>query len=96
MESLFVLWRVTGKALYQEWAWMIFRAFQAHARCSSGGYANLDSVLQVRRWILGFQGSGFLNPDQVRVSLTRQSFERARRASSRMSNLKCVGRGVLL
>ena len=46
MESLFVLWRVTGQAQYREWAWAIFRAFHQHCRVESGGYANLDSVLQ--------------------------------------------------
>ena len=47
MESLFVMWRVTGKAHYREWAWLIFRAFQQHSRVGSGGYANLDSCLEV-------------------------------------------------
>ena len=47
MESLFVLWRVTGKPHFQEWAWAIFRAFQLHTRVEGGGYANLDSCLQV-------------------------------------------------
>ena len=47
MESLFVLWRVTGKVHFQEWAWAIFRAFQRHTRVPTGGYANLDSCLKV-------------------------------------------------
>ena len=47
MESLFVLWRVTGKAQYREWSWQIFRAFQKHSRVEAGGYANLDSCIEV-------------------------------------------------
>jgi hypothetical protein len=47
MESLFVLWRVTGKPHFREWSWNIFRAFQQHSRVEEGGYANLDSCLLV-------------------------------------------------
>lgn len=47
MESLFVLWRVTGKAHFREWSWQIFRAFQKHSRVEAGGYANLDSCIEV-------------------------------------------------
>lgn len=52
MESLFVLWRLTGKAHFREWAWTMFRAFQMHARVPNGGYANLDSCLEVGQTIL--------------------------------------------
>lgn len=47
VESLFVLAQVTGKAQYQEWGWHIFRAWEKFSRVDTGGYANLDSVLQV-------------------------------------------------
>jgi endoplasmic reticulum Man9GlcNAc2 1,2-alpha-mannosidase len=47
VESLFVLYRVTGNSTYQEWAWQIFRALEMHARLPSGGYASLDSVLRI-------------------------------------------------
>jgi endoplasmic reticulum Man9GlcNAc2 1,2-alpha-mannosidase len=45
-ESLFVLYRITGNPIYQEWAWQIFRAFEMHARHTSG-YTDLESVLEV-------------------------------------------------
>ncbi len=47
MESLFVMWRVTGDPLYREWGWLMFRAWEKFSRVSTGGYTNLDSVLQV-------------------------------------------------
>ena len=47
VESLFVLWRVTGKQHFREWSWNIFRAFHRHSRVEEGGYANLDSCLSV-------------------------------------------------
>lgn len=49
MESLFVLWRVTGKIHFREWSWHIFRAFHRHSKVEGGGYANLDSCLEVHR-----------------------------------------------
>ena len=49
VESLFVLWRVTGDPIYRAWGWHIFRAFERWCRLESGGYANLDSVLKVTR-----------------------------------------------
>lgn len=48
VESLFILKTVTEKPHYQEWAWEIFRAFHKHSIVEGGGYANLDSCLQVR------------------------------------------------
>eukprot|EP00892_Ulva_mutabilis_P002753 jgi/Ulvmu1/12479/UM009_0132.1 len=47
VESLFILWRVTGDQRYQDWGWQIFRAFEMHARFDRGGYTNLDSVLSI-------------------------------------------------
>ena len=34
-EALFVLWRVTGKPMYREWAWSIFQSFdrECKVRC---------------------------------------------------------------
>ena len=32
VESLFVLWRVTGDPTYQEWGWNIFSAFNNYSR----------------------------------------------------------------
>lgn len=48
VESLFVLWRVTGDPLYRTWGWHIFRAFEKWTRLEGGGYANLHDVLHVR------------------------------------------------
>lgn len=47
VESLLILWRVTGNAKYQDWGWQIFRAFEMHARLNDSGYTSLDSVLSV-------------------------------------------------
>lgn len=32
MEAAFLLWRVTGKQMYQEWAWSMFQAFERHSK----------------------------------------------------------------
>ena len=45
VESLFVLWRVTGDVRYREWGWDAWRGIERHARVATGGYASLDSVL---------------------------------------------------
>ena len=49
VESLFVVGQVTGNVKYQEWGWHIFRAWEKFSRVSTGGYTNLESVLQVWR-----------------------------------------------
>lgn len=48
VESLFILWRVTGDPRYREWGWQIFRAFHKFSRVEGGGYTCLESVLTVR------------------------------------------------
>eukprot|EP00884_Botryococcus_braunii_P010869 jgi/Botrbrau1/19784/Bobra.0124s0032.1 len=47
VESLFILWRVTGDVRYREWGWQIFRSFQTFSRVEGGGYTCLDSVLSI-------------------------------------------------
>ena len=47
VESLFVLWRATGRQRYRDWGWSIFRAFQMHARLPGGGYATIHDVRNV-------------------------------------------------
>ena len=47
MESLFVLWRVTRDSQYRRWGWAMLRAWERFCRVATGGYASLDSVLQV-------------------------------------------------
>ena len=44
VESLFVLWRQTGKPRYREWGWEIFRAFERHCKVEGGGYSGLRDV----------------------------------------------------
>ncbi|KAI5795206.1 glycoside hydrolase [Geopyxis carbonaria] len=45
VESLFVMWRITGDEIYREWGWKIFEAFVNHTKVESGGYTSLDSVI---------------------------------------------------
>ncbi|RKP27308.1 glycoside hydrolase, partial [Syncephalis pseudoplumigaleata] len=45
VESLFILWRVTGNPRYREWGWQIFEALQQHASVPDGrGYASIVDV----------------------------------------------------
>jgi hypothetical protein len=30
-----VLWRVTGKPMYREWAWSMFQSFDRECRCAA-------------------------------------------------------------
>jgi endoplasmic reticulum Man9GlcNAc2 1,2-alpha-mannosidase len=48
VESLFILWRITGDIKYREWGWKIFEAFEKWGKVGNGGgYASLDDVTQV-------------------------------------------------
>ena len=48
MESLFILWRITGDKKYREWGWKIFEAFERWGRVENGGgYTSLDDVTRV-------------------------------------------------
>ncbi|KAI8927899.1 glycoside hydrolase [Entophlyctis helioformis] len=47
VESLFVMYRITGKRVYREWGWKIFRAFERWCRIEEGGYSSLSDVRQV-------------------------------------------------
>ncbi|KAJ2842319.1 hypothetical protein IWW36_005950, partial [Coemansia brasiliensis] len=44
LESLFILYRVTGNTKYQEWSWQIFEAIEKYARVDTGGYAAIVDV----------------------------------------------------
>jgi mannosyl-oligosaccharide alpha-1,2-mannosidase len=46
VESLYVLWRVTGAQKYRDWGWDVWRGIESHARVETGGYASVDSVLE--------------------------------------------------
>jgi hypothetical protein len=47
VESLFILYRLTGDRKYQEWGWNIFQSFEKHCRVSTGGYAGLNHVTKI-------------------------------------------------
>jgi Glycosyl hydrolase family 47 len=48
VESLFILWRLTGDIKYREWGWKIFEAFEKWGKVANGGgYTSLDDVTQV-------------------------------------------------
>jgi hypothetical protein len=43
LESLFILYRVTGDTKYQQWAWQIFQSIETHCKVGSG-YSGLKNV----------------------------------------------------
>ncbi|KAF0448079.1 mannosyl-oligosaccharide alpha-1,2-mannosidase [Gigaspora margarita] len=47
VESLFILWRLTGDVQYREWGWKIFQAFEKYSKVDEGGYTSLDDVTVV-------------------------------------------------
>ncbi|KAF3105747.1 mannosyl-oligosaccharide alpha-1,2-mannosidase [Orbilia oligospora] len=47
VESLFLMWRMTGDEIYREWGWKIFRAFMKHTAVEGGGFTSLNTVLTV-------------------------------------------------
>ena len=45
VESLLMMWRITGDCRYREWGWEMFQAFQTYERLSDGeGYTSLNDV----------------------------------------------------
>jgi len=48
VESLFILWRITGDPKYREMGWKIFEAFERWGKVGNGGgYTSLDDVTQI-------------------------------------------------
>ncbi|KAI9498956.1 glycoside hydrolase [Zychaea mexicana] len=47
VESLFILWRITGDPIYREWGWQIFESFEKYTKLPNGGYAALKDVTQI-------------------------------------------------
>jgi mannosyl-oligosaccharide alpha-1,2-mannosidase len=41
VESLFILYRITGKDQYRKWGWKIFEKFEHYTRVDTGGYTSL-------------------------------------------------------
>ncbi|KAI5055411.1 hypothetical protein GOP47_0028932 [Adiantum capillus-veneris] len=47
VESLFILYRITGDSKYRDWGWKIFQAFESHTKVESGGFSSLDDVTTI-------------------------------------------------
>ncbi|KAI8287157.1 Mannosyl-oligosaccharide 1,2-alpha-mannosidase [Colletotrichum sp. SAR11_57] len=48
VESLFMMYRVTGDSMYREWGWKIFQAFREHTMAPDGeGFTSLNDVRTV-------------------------------------------------
>ncbi|EGC35642.1 hypothetical protein DICPUDRAFT_55071 [Dictyostelium purpureum] len=47
VESIFILWRLTGDEKYQEWGWKIFEAIEKYCRLENG-YAGLKDVNNIK------------------------------------------------
>ncbi|PWW77044.1 Glycoside Hydrolase Family 47 protein [Tuber magnatum] len=50
VESLFVMWRITGDEIYREWGWKIFEAFLEHTAVgedAKDGFTSLDNVNEI-------------------------------------------------
>ncbi|KXH42281.1 glycosyl hydrolase family 47 [Colletotrichum salicis] len=48
IESLFMMYRITGNSMYREWGWNIFQSFQKHTLVPDGeGYTSLNDVRTV-------------------------------------------------
>ncbi|KAI9105654.1 glycoside hydrolase [Phlyctochytrium arcticum] len=46
IESLFVLWRVTGNKKYREWGWEMFQSFETYTKVENG-YTSLANVKEI-------------------------------------------------
>ena len=57
VESLLIMWRVTGDAIYREMGWKIFQAFEQHAHVSGGGYSPIKDVTIEPRLGLKLEGN---------------------------------------
>lgn len=49
VESLFYLWKITGKEIYREWGWEMFESFMTHSRVEDAegqvyGYTSINNV----------------------------------------------------
>jgi mannosyl-oligosaccharide alpha-1,2-mannosidase len=45
IESLFIIYRITGDEKYREWGWKMFESFEKHTKIEGGGYSSLHSVI---------------------------------------------------
>ena len=60
LESMYILWRVTQKQKYRDWAWEIFEAIETHCRVEEGGYAGVHNVGEEKPKKINKQESFFL------------------------------------
>ncbi|KAJ7266222.1 glycoside hydrolase, partial [Mycena rebaudengoi] len=44
VESLFIVWRLTGDKRYRDYSWAVFSATEKHCRQKEGGYATVMHV----------------------------------------------------
>eukprot|EP00117_Sycon_ciliatum_P006654 scpid71106/ scgid2537/ Endoplasmic reticulum mannosyl-oligosaccharide 1,2-alpha-mannosidase; ER alpha-1,2-mannosidase; ER mannosidase 1; Mannosidase alpha class 1B member 1 len=47
VESLFILYRITGNETYRDWGWEVFQAFEKHCKVEGGGYTSIGDVSSV-------------------------------------------------
>jgi mannosyl-oligosaccharide alpha-1,2-mannosidase len=47
VESLFILYRITGDPLYRKWGWEIFKSFEKYTKTTDGSYTSLDDVTHI-------------------------------------------------
>jgi len=45
VESLWILYHLTGNTTYQDWGWTIFQAFERYTKVATGGYSSIGNVL---------------------------------------------------
>lgn len=45
VESLFILYRITGDTRYQDYGWKIFQAFEKYTKIEWGGYSSIKNVM---------------------------------------------------
>ena len=60
IESLYVLYRLTGKQKYRDEAWEIFQAIQKQCKVKTGGYTSVMHTERSRAMQINFQDSYFL------------------------------------
>ncbi|EFC48917.1 alpha 1,2 mannosidase [Naegleria gruberi] len=60
VESIFIMYRVTGDEKYREWGWKIFQAIESKCKIASGGYSGLHNVGVANPTQDDFQQSFFL------------------------------------
>jgi mannosyl-oligosaccharide alpha-1,2-mannosidase len=84
VESLLMMWRITGDRKYREWGWDMFQAFKTYERLSDGeGYTSLNNVNEVpptRRdnmesfWLVSYAlGTEFICGTQLTCERLRRS-----------------------